>query len=172
MFSSLPELDLFLRAFLLGPLALIWIALVVRVVGLRSFSKMTAFDFITTVASGSLLAASAGATEWSTFFQSTIAVGALLGMQALIAGMRSRSVGWMHFLANEPILLMEDGIVLIGNMRKARVSEDDLRAKLREANVLKYSQVRAVVLETTGDISVLHGDELEESLLASVRKTK
>lgn len=170
MFTSLPNLDIFLRIAILGPITLIWIAIVVRFIGLRSFSKMTAFDFITTVATGSLLAGAAGASEWSEFFQSSGAVAALLALQALIAGLRVRSVGLMHILENEPILLMEDGVVNIENLRKSRVTEDDLRAKLREANVLKFSDVRAVVLETTGDISVLHGDELEEELLESVRK--
>ena len=170
MFTTLPHLDIFLRVMILGPVSLIWIAMVVRVIGLRSFSKMTAFDFITTVATGSLLAGAAGAAKWSEFIQATGSVAALLALQALIAALRVRSVGWMHFFENEPILLMEDGVVNITNMRKARVTENDLRAKLREANVLKFSDVRAVVLETTGDISVLHGDELEKGLLESVRK--
>lgn len=170
MFSDLPNLDLVLRAFLLGPLALLWIALVVRIVGLRSFSKMTAFDFITTVATGSLLAGAAAATEWSAFFQSSAAVGALLGMQAIIAGLRIHFTEWVGVFENEPILLMKDGKMLSANMCKARVSESDIRAKLREANVLKYCDVRAVVLETTGDISVLHGDDLERSLLETVRR--
>ncbi len=39
-----------------------------------------------------------------------------------------------------------------------RRTEDDVRAKVREADVQNYDQVLAVVLETTGDISVVHGD--------------
>ncbi len=39
-----------------------------------------------------------------------------------------------------------------------RRTEDDVRAKVREADVQNYDQVLAVVLETTGDISVGHGD--------------
>ncbi|MEP2775349.1 MAG: YetF domain-containing protein [Luteolibacter sp.] len=170
MISADPILDVLFRVMLLGPLCLIWISLVVRVIGLRSFSKMTAFDFITTVATGSLLATAAGADSWSAFFQSSGAMFALLAMQALIAWLRIRSSRWMNQIENEPILLMEDGVVISANMTKARVTKEDLLAKLREANVLQFSQVRAVVLETTGDISVLHGDELEEELLESVRR--
>ena len=59
-------------------------------------------------------------------------------------------------------------------MRRAHVTRDDVRAKLREANVLDYSQIRAVVFETTGDVSVLHTDqadrELASDLLADVRR--
>lgn len=52
--------------------------------------------------------------------------------------------------------------MLHDNMRKARVTESDLWSKLREANVLNLNQVRAVVFEATGDISVLHGDACDD----------
>ena len=49
----------------------------------------------------------------------------------------------------------------------------DLVAKLRESNVTHPRQVMAVVLETTGDVSVLHSDEagaqLDTRLLENVR---
>lgn len=55
-----------------------------------------------------------------------------------------------------------------------KVTESDLRAKLREANVLELSQVQAVVFETTGDIAVLHSDKASQTveawLLEDVRK--
>jgi uncharacterized membrane protein YcaP (DUF421 family) len=62
--------------------------------------------------------------------------------------------------------------ILRDNLRKAHLSETDLQAKLREANVLNYQQVKAVVFETTGDISVLHADSdvrLDPHLLKGVK---
>ena len=47
--------------------------------------------------------------------------------------------------------------------------QGDLIAKLRESNVLDFAEVRAAVLETTGDISVLHGDACDEALLRGVQ---
>ena len=56
----------------------------------------------------------------------------------------------------------------------SHVTEDDLKAKLREANVLNLAEVRAVVFESTGDISVLHTNdankELEDWLLTDVTR--
>ena len=67
---------------------------------------------------------------------------------------------------------MDGPQILEQNLKKARVTKGDLRAKLREANVINLSQVRAVVFETTGDISVLHssntGEEIEDWLLKDV----
>ncbi len=157
--------DTLLRILVLGPLSLLWIAWVVRLIGLRSFSKMTAFDFITTVATGSLLGNAAAAGSWTGFFIANGAMLALLAAQAGIAELRVRSVKWLRVVENEPIVLMREGVMDEETMNKTRVTKSDLLAKLREANVLDFSQVRAVVLETTGDISVLHGDHLNEELL-------
>ena len=63
---------------------------------------------------------------------------------------------------------MRDGVVLRDALLETRVSEEDLIAKLREANVARFSDVCAVVLETTGNISVLHGENADEALLMGV----
>ncbi|WP_420433812.1 YetF domain-containing protein [Hyphobacterium sp.] len=53
------------------------------------------------------------------------------------------------------------------------MTEADLYAKLREANVLEMSAVRAAVLEQTGDVSVLHGDtSLDNAILDGVRSAQ
>jgi uncharacterized membrane protein YcaP (DUF421 family) len=66
--------------------------------------------------------------------------------------------------------------ILHDNMKSAKVTHNDLRAKLREANVTQLLQVKAVVLETTGDISVLHNDDpnhkLDDELLLNVKGCK
>ena len=54
---------------------------------------------------------------------------------------------------------MKGDKILHENLNKNRITEEDLMAKLREANVLRLEDVQAVVLEQTGDISVLHGDK-------------
>ena len=75
-------------------------------------------------------------------------------------------------MQNQPALLMKDGVILHAALKATRVAETDLIAKLREANVLDFTQVRAVVLETTGDISVIHGDSCSDELLQGVRMVK
>jgi uncharacterized membrane protein YcaP (DUF421 family) len=170
MFVSFEALDMILRALILSSVAVCWVVLVVRVIGLRTFSKMTAFDFVVTVASGSLLAGASQATSWSAFAQANIAIASLLGFQYIVARLRRSSDGFQALVQNSPVLLMRDGEILQAALTATRVAEDDLIAKLREANVLDFSEVRAVVLETTGDISVLHGPKLQERLIKSVRR--
>ena len=136
-------------------LILLWMLLTIRVTGLRTFSKMASIDFAVTIASGAVLATTitSGST---TVLQGAVALTALLAIQAGFAKARSNRA-LSAIIENRPLLLMAGEDFLHDNLRRARVSVDDVKAKLREANVLRYDDVVAVVLETTGDISVLHG---------------
>ncbi|MGB3801145.1 MAG: YetF domain-containing protein, partial [Lewinella sp.] len=74
---------------------------------------------------------------------------------------------------NDPVLLMDGSTILYDNLKKTNVSESDLIAKLREANVLRLDQVMAVVMETTGDISVLHqegSEPIDDIILQGVQR--
>lgn len=170
MFVSFEPIDTVIRAMALSSVAVCWVVLVVRVIGLRAFSKMTAFDFVVTISTGSLLAGASQATSWSAFIQATIAIASLLSVQYLVARLRRASDRFEAIVQNSPILLMRDGEIQRAALDASRVAEEDLIAKLRGANVLHLSEVRAVVLETTGDISVLQGPRLEERLLDGVRR--
>jgi uncharacterized membrane protein YcaP (DUF421 family) len=129
---------------------------------------MTNFDFVMTIALGSLLSSAAQASEWNAFLQLNIAMAGLFIAQRIAALLRKASDTFENAVHNEPLMLMRDGVILRGALGRSRVAESDLIAKLREANVLDFSEVRAVVLETTGDVSVLHGDRLDEKLIQNV----
>lgn len=143
----------------------IYITLIVltRLGGLRSFSKMSSFDFAITVAIGSVIASTI-LTKNPPLFQAMIALGVLYALQLTVASLRGRSKMLSNLVDNQPMLLMNGTTYLEDNMRKARVTHDDLRAKLREANVTQLSQVKAVVMEATGDVSVLHHSDREHHL--------
>lgn len=143
-----------------------------RLSGLRSFSKMSGFDFAMTVAIGSIIATTI-LSKNPPLLQAAVGLASVYAVQYVIGWLRKRT-DWVEKLVdNEPLLLMAGEDMLPDNMKKARVTEHDLWAKLREANVLHPREVRAVVFETTGDISVLHGDPdgppLDPRLLTSVR---
>lgn len=165
MFGLDPIPDALLRAAILTPVALIWVVLIVRAIGLRAFSKMTSFDFVVTLATGSLLANAATADGWPKFVQPVAAMLVLLVMQVALVLLRRRSDVAKAALDNVPVLLMRDGAFIDAALHRTRVSRDQVIAKLREANALDLGQVKAVVLETTGDISVLHGDACDPMLL-------
>ena len=146
--------------------------LLTRLIGLRSFSKMSSFDFAVTVAIGSVIASTIVAPD-PPLVQGAIALAALYGLQMFVGVVRTHWAPARHMVDNEPLLLMVGTQILQDHMHKAQVTEADLKAKLREANVIDRRQIRAVVMESTGDISVLHAapedPPLEPWLLDGVR---
>jgi uncharacterized membrane protein YcaP (DUF421 family) len=154
----------------LGALA-IYLAVIAatRIAGLRSFSKMSSFDFAMTVAIGSLIATVAAGQ--AALVTALVGVAVLYAAQATMALLRRN-----HLLGgaidNTPLLLMDGPQILHHNLAAARITLDDLHGKLREASVLDYRDVHAVVVETTGDVSVLAGPgTLDPQLLRGVRRT-
>ena len=138
------------------------IIILTRIAGLRSFSKMSSFDFAMTIAVGSIIAATL-TTKEPVILQGAVALSVVFALQKSINILRQ--FGWFQRMVdNEPVLLMRDGELLMENMKRSRVCLDDLRANLRKANILELSQVRAVVFETTGDISVLHSSDVDVEL--------
>lgn len=143
--------------------------LLARIAGLRSFSQMSAFDFVTTVAVGSMLGTII-LTPSLPIALGLIGLTALFALQELAAMTRNRWNG-EKVLDNNPLLLVDRGEILEENLNAAKVTRRDLFAKLRAANVHRLSEVHAVVFETTGDVSVLHGGDgpVEDRLLENVR---
>lgn len=138
------------------------VILFTRLAGKRSFSKMSSFDFAMTVAVGSIIATTVLSASVS-LLQGVVGLAIIYILQFLAAILRR--FGWFQeAIDNSPLLLMVGKNILHNNLKKARVTEGDLRSKLREANVLDPSQIRAVVFETTGDISVLHTSNENQGL--------
>ncbi len=156
-------------------IAFVLIILLTRIIGLRSFAKFTVYDFAVTIAVGSII--SSVLTSSTSIAQGFIAIGALLGLTYLFSALQKKSETFDDVISNTPLLLMDGPKMLHDNLKSAKIQEAQVIAKLREANVLNYDQIVAVVLESTGDISVLHrpsskDDDFEERLLQGVVKRK
>ena len=143
-----------------------------RLSGLRSFSKMSEYEFAVTVALGSVLAGMITATDKSLAI-GIAALAALFIAQAVIAFVRTRSSLARKAVDNAPVMLMEKGELIHRNLKRTNVAEADIWGKLREANALQLDRVHAVILESTGDISVLHGDpdlDIADCILDGVQR--
>ncbi|HEX6982503.1 MAG TPA: YetF domain-containing protein [Balneolaceae bacterium] len=143
-----------------------------RIAGLRSFSKLSSFDFAITVSFGSIIANTLTSGS-PIFLQSVVALAALFVLQITVGSLRGKHSLMSKLVDSQPLLLMKGSEMLEKNMNKGDVTYKDILAKLRQANVTNLNQVKAVVMETTGSISVLkHNDpdyKLDSDLLKDVR---
>ena len=94
MILDTPWPDIIARGVLLAIAAIIWVVVLIRLNGLRSLSKMTNFDFVMTIALGSLVAGAAQASDWKAFAQAMVAMAGLFVVQA--ASARLRAAGFRH----------------------------------------------------------------------------
>lgn len=166
-----PLLPIIIGSFLI----FVVVILLTRIIGLRSFAKFTAYDFAFTIAIGSII--SSTLTSSTSIVQGSIAIASLLLLTYIFSILQRIFPRLSSLISNKPLLLMKRSEILDSNLESARIERNQLIAKLREANVLHFNQVEAVILESTGAISVLHkasnsqGFGLSEELLKGVRET-
>jgi len=150
------------------------VIILTRIIGLRSFAKFTAYDFAFTIAIGSII--SSILTSSTSMVHGAVAISALLVLTFIFSYLQRNSNLVKNLISNKPLLLMDGSKILEDNLKYARIEKGQLIAKLREANVLNFNQVEAVVLESTGDISVLHKstesseEKFDLTMLDGVRK--
>ena len=145
------------------------VLLLVRLIGLRSLSRISSFDFTVTIAIGAVVGSTVSSNQVA-LVEGAVALLVLLGLQAAVAHGRRRWT-WLKAIENPPVLLLEDGAVLDENLRRVSVTRDELYAALRDAGVRRLDELRAVVLESTGSISVVRDDpdsEFDAELLGGV----
>jgi uncharacterized membrane protein YcaP (DUF421 family) len=139
---------------IVGVLAYIATVVIVRVSGKRTLASMSAFDFIVTVALGSIVASMVLSAEIP------LAVGiagllVLVGLQAVVsrASVRSRTVE--QAVKNRPRFLYYRGALLDDALAEERVSRADVMQALRLKGISSFDDVEAVVLESNGNFSMI-----------------
>ena len=104
--------------------------------------------------------------------EGTVSIVSLYALQMLVAYARRHWDFVNRYIDNQPILLMEHGKYLEKNMKRVRITHQEVRSKLRGQNITTYTQIRAVVLEPSGSLSVIRHDPenpLDPLLLDDVR---
>lgn len=142
------------RTLVVGVLAYVALIVFLRVSGKRTLTKLNAFDLVVTIALGSTLAAVV-LNKNVALLDGLVAFALLLGLQYLVTWSSVRWRWVRRFVTGEPVMLLHRGEFLPGAMRRARVTEDEVRSAIRTTGLPDVAQVEAVVLETDGSLSVV-----------------
>ncbi len=127
----------------------------VRMNGLRTFAKMSGYDFAATVAVGSIVG-SVALTKAVSVLEGLIALVGIVGSQRIITELRSRTRAG-RAIDNPAVLVVAHGEVLNDLLTRSGMSEDDLWSTLRVAGLGRIDDATAVIFEPTGERSVLTG---------------
>ncbi|WP_040160912.1 DUF421 domain-containing protein [Mobilicoccus massiliensis] len=139
----------------------------VRVLGARVLARMSTFDLIVTLMLGSI----AGRVILGyvpVLEAGIIGLATLLLLEVIVGQLRTNSR--VHrWLTPDPILIIDDGVVLDDGLRRAHISLDEVAGALRERGIRQIDEVAYGIFEPTGAISLLkRGLPVDPQLLADV----
>ena len=154
-----------LHVLVVGTLAYAALVLLLRMFGKRTLAKMNAFDFIVTVAFGSILASTI-LTESISLAEGVAAFALLAFLQYLLAWLSVRYKSVQRIIKAEPTLLLYQGQLLHQAMLDQRVAAEEVRSAAREQGFAQLEKIEAVILETNGEFSVIaRSTELASSIV-------
>jgi uncharacterized membrane protein YcaP (DUF421 family) len=127
---------------------------VTRVIGRRELSTMEPFDLILLIVTGDLVQQGVTQSDYSlTGALTVISTIALLTVALSYASFKIPRL--RPVLEGEPLVLVQDGKVIERNLRRERITIDELHAEARQQQVASLDDVRFAVLETNGRISII-----------------
>ena len=142
------------RVIISGSCSYVAMVFLLRVFGKRTLSKMNAFDFVVTVALGSILATILLSKDVA-IAEGVVAFSLLMALQFIITWSSIR-FEWMKKLVKaDPTLLFFEGEFVEKALLQQRVPRDEVLSAMRAAGYVSMSQVAAVVLETDGSMAVM-----------------
>jgi uncharacterized membrane protein YcaP (DUF421 family) len=143
-------MDVALRTIVIFGLVLV----VTRVVGRRELSSMEPFDLILLVVVGDLI--QQGVTQSDYSLTGTLIVLSVIAVMTVGTSYVSFRFPWARTkLEGEPIVLMEHGQIIERNLRRERMTHDELAAEARLQQIADLDRVHLAVLETNGHISFI-----------------
>jgi len=143
-------MDLVLRAVF----AFVLILVITRAVGRRELSSMEPFDLILLVVIGDLIQQGVTQSDYSLTGTTTVLV-TMAVLVVFTAWLSFRFARLRPLLEGEPTLLISDGEILSRNLRRERMTVEELRAEARLQSIGSLSEIRYAVLETNGKVSFI-----------------
>jgi len=126
---------------------------VVRLMGKRQIGEMEPAEFVVTMLVANL-AAIPMQDGGIPLYSGLVPILTVLGAELLLSALCLRWVGFRRLLCGKPVILIENGTILRGNLRRTRITLDELTELLRQSGILRPETVQYAILETNGNLSV------------------
>jgi uncharacterized membrane protein YcaP (DUF421 family) len=143
-------MDIVIRA----GVAFLFILLLTRIVGRRELNTLEPFDLILLVTIGDLVQQGVTQNDFSVTGMA-LAVGTIAMLTVLFSYLSWRFQVLRPVLEGQPLILIEDGKVIEKNLRRNRLTQEEIAAEARNQQIDSFDKVRWAVLETSGKISFI-----------------
>ena len=143
-------MDIVIRA----TIAFLFILLLTRIVGRRELNTLEPFDLILLVTIGDLVQQGVTQNDFSVTGMG-LAVGTIAVLTVLFSYASWRFRALRPVLEGQPLILIEDGNVIDKNLRRNRLTPEEIAAEAGNQQIDSLEKVRWAVLETSGKISFI-----------------
>jgi uncharacterized membrane protein YcaP (DUF421 family) len=130
------------------------ILVMTRAVGRRELSSLEPFDMILLIVIGDLIQQGVTQSDYSLTGATTV-IATLALLTVVTAYMSFRFARLRPLLEGDPVVIVSDGEVLHRNLRKQRMTVEELESEARLQQIGSLDDVRFAVLEANGKLSFL-----------------
>lgn len=130
----------------------------IRIMGKRQISDMQPSELVATLIISNIASLPMQNTS-QPFFSGVVPVIILVALEILTSAIMMKSSKFRRMICGNPIVVIRDGEILQSQMRRLRLSNEDLFTQLRQQDVFSIESVQYCIMETNGSISVLKKPE-------------
>ena len=141
-------MDLVLRAIFLY----FFVYLITRVIGRRELSQLAPFDIILLIVAGDAIQQGLTQDDYS-LTGAVLVVGTFAILQLLTSYASFRFIRLRPILEGEPIVIIQNGKLIEQNLKRERLTEDEVLEEARQQQITSLDDVEWAVLENSGKIS-------------------
>ena len=121
--------------------------------GKRQVGQMEPSEFVVTMLVANLASIPMEDPDL-TLLHALVPTGVVVLFELLLSWLSVRSLGLRRTLCGKPVILIENGKIRQKDLRRNRITADELTGHLRLKDVLDLSTVQYAILETNGNLSV------------------
>ena len=137
-----------------GIFVFVFLYALMRMIGRRELSSLEPFDLILLIVLGDAVQQGLTQDDYS-LTGAFLAIGTIAIMQVAVSYANFRFPKLRPVLDGEPIVVVQDGRPIEKNLKRERVTIEDLAAAARQQNIAKIEDVQWAVMETSGAISFI-----------------
>lgn len=122
-------------------------SILLRIAGRKSIAQMTVAQTIIMIAIGNLLIQPVSERGLGVTF---LTAGVLVLTLLVLEYVQLKSNTIEHLITGKAVIVIEDGVINVDNLRSIRMPVDQLEIQLRQANITRISDVRLATIEANG----------------------
>ncbi len=138
-----------------------FIILAVRIMGKRQISDMQASELVITLVISDIVAIPMQDVE-QPLLSGILPIVMLVSLEIIVSIVMLKSDKFRTLICGHPVIIIKEGQVLENQLRRLRISYEDLYSLLRQQEVFDIKNIKYAIVETNGSVSLLKYEEEQQ----------